>query len=210
MDPNASAALSAYGSLIAAAAAVVALIFTGIAAVAAYKQTRLQKQIAEDAAQPYVWVDMRPDTKQGGLLNLIVGNSGPTVATDVTVGFEPPLQMPFEDEAGHALEVLRRGIPSLPPGRTLVWNLGVAWQIVGADSPKRYKLTISAAGPFGGLKPLTYIVDVDDIRATAAVPDGSLHLVAEAVSKTNRTLERLTDFFAAVERTRRRSTEGPK
>lgn len=202
VDPNSSAALSAYGSAIAAGAALIALFFTGMAAFAAHKQTKLQKQIATDAAQPYVWADMRPDTQQGGLLTLVVGNSGPTVATNVRVSFDPLLQMPFQDGSGHALEVLTRGIPSLPPGRTFIWNLGGAWQIVAADNPKRYALTIEADGPFGTLTPLTYTVDIDDIKQTRAMPDGSLHLVTEAVTKTNKTLESIANVFSDMERSR--------
>ena len=207
MDPNSAAALSAYGSVVAAVAACIALFFTGMAALAASRQTKLQKQIATDAAQPYVWADIRPDPQQGGLLTLVVGNSGPTVAVNVRVGFDPPLQMPFQEETGHALEVLTRGLPSLPPGRTFTWNLGSAFQIVAGDEPKRYALTIEADGPFGALEPLTYTVDVDDIKQTRALPDGSLHLVAEAVAKTTKSIDAIAGTLATRERNRARARE---
>lgn len=193
MDPNSAAVLSAYGSAVAAMAALIALFFTGMAALAAKRQTDLQKQIAMDAAQPYVWADIRPDTHQGGLLTLVVGNAGPTVATDVKVIFDPPLQMPFSDEVTHANEVLSRGLPSLPPGRTFVWNLGVAWQIVSDDGLKEYTLEVQADGPFGRLNPLVYKVRIDDIKQTRAVPDGSLHLVAQAVNDANKVLKSIAE-----------------
>lgn len=44
LDPRASAALSAYGSLGAAISAVIALFFTVVAAIAGHKQTKLQSQ----------------------------------------------------------------------------------------------------------------------------------------------------------------------
>ena len=59
------------------------------AAHAAEEQTKIQLRI--DAAQPYVWVDIRSDDAQGTRLNLVMGNSGPTVAEKVRVKVSPPL-----------------------------------------------------------------------------------------------------------------------
>ena len=67
----------------AALIALVALYFTGIAAKAAKDQTKIQRQLRIDAAQPYVWIDLRENTKVGSTLMLVIGNSGPTVATNV-------------------------------------------------------------------------------------------------------------------------------
>ncbi len=71
--------------------AAAALYFTGLsaraagrAAAAAEEQSKIQRQLRIDAAQPYVWVDVRPD-EAGTLLNLVIGNSGPTVATNVHI-----------------------------------------------------------------------------------------------------------------------------
>lgn len=44
---------------------------------AAREQTQLQREIARDAAQPYVWADIQPDMQQGTAMQLVVGNSGP-------------------------------------------------------------------------------------------------------------------------------------
>jgi hypothetical protein len=63
----------------------------GRAARAAEEQTKVQQQLRIDAAQPYVWVDVRPDDATATLLNLVIGNSGPTVAVNVRVRVDPPL-----------------------------------------------------------------------------------------------------------------------
>ncbi len=86
----------------------------------------------EDAAQPYVWVDLRPD--EHAQLLLLVGNSGPTVATDVRAYVEGDID------------------------------------VVG-----------DARGPFGPIPTLRYAVDPADIRASLAVPPGTLNGVAWAV-----------------------------
>jgi hypothetical protein len=60
-------------------------------ALAAERQTKIQEQLRIDTAQPYVWVDIRPDESQGRMLNLVVGNSSPTVAEKVRVKVNPNL-----------------------------------------------------------------------------------------------------------------------
>ncbi len=87
------------GDWVAVAAAVIALAAVwysrrsaGAAdrsAVAVEEQTAIQRQIRIDAAQPYVWADVRSDDESGVLLNLVVGNSGPTVATNVRIKIDP-------------------------------------------------------------------------------------------------------------------------
>lgn len=44
----------------------------------------------EAALQPYVWADLKP-REDGGMLVFVVGNAGPTVATDVRIVFDPLL-----------------------------------------------------------------------------------------------------------------------
>jgi hypothetical protein len=78
---------AAIGAVVAAVAAVVALVLTAITAKAARDQTKIQQELREDAAQPYV----RTDDEHGVVMKLVVGNSGPTIATDVKVTIEPPL-----------------------------------------------------------------------------------------------------------------------
>lgn len=99
-------------SVLALIISIVSVLFTGWAAVAtarqarsareqteiqreqveaAREQTRLQRELSHEASQPYVWADIQPDMKQGTVLDLVIGNSGPTVATDIKVTFEPPL-----------------------------------------------------------------------------------------------------------------------
>jgi hypothetical protein len=92
------------------------------AAAAAEKQTEIQLQLRKDAAQPYVWIDVRPDDVTGVLLNLVIGNSGPTIAQNVRAKIDPPLKAidQLKDRAETAQDLLARGISSLPPGRTLV------------------------------------------------------------------------------------------
>lgn len=112
---------AAMGAVVAGLVAVIALIFSirstiaseraaksaERAAKAAEAQAEIQLQIQIATAQPYVWVDVREDDSQGTLLDLVIGNSGPTVATNIRARIDPPLPThPQIDEGIKAQEQL--------------------------------------------------------------------------------------------------------
>jgi hypothetical protein len=175
-------------ALIALAAFVVSLRSTHAAVRAAHaaeEQTKIQRQLRIDAAQPYVWADIRPDDSQGTLLNVVIGNSGPTVAEKVRVKVDPPLPSIEQMRARVQIAetILADGIESLPPGRVLQWPLGQAFNLVNVQGvPQSYKLTVTANGPFGAVPALTYIVDMGNWRESLDRPAGNLHQVALAVN----------------------------
>lgn len=172
-------------AIAAAAVALAALYYTARATRAGEEQTGIQRQLRIDAAQPYVWADVRPDDATGVLLNLVVGNSGPTVATRVRVAIDPPL--PFIGELrGRAEPAQRRlaeGISSLPPGRSLTWPLGQGFNLIKDDGPQAHTFTVTAEGPFGAVPPLTYTVDLADYRGAMHRPSGNLHVLSQAITE---------------------------
>ncbi|MGX7680093.1 hypothetical protein ACSMXN_14470 [Jatrophihabitans sp. DSM 45814] len=163
----------AIGSL---ALTAIALFYGARAGNASKAQTALQAQLRRDAAQPYVWVDVRPDDEEGGLILLIVGNSGPTVATNIKVVLDPPL--PTGDrslEASEAQAQLAQGIQSLPPGRILNWAVGVGFDLAPASVGVVHKATVTAEGPFGPLVPLEYPISLADLLNTRMARPGTLN-----------------------------------
>ena len=126
------------------------------------------------------------DDATGHLLNVMVGNSGPTVAEKVRVKFGPPLPTK-DDQQGivkTATAILADGIESLAPGHVLQWNLGTAHSLLKDDKvPKVYRITLSAQGPFGTLPALTYIVDMSNWLRTLVRPSGSLFMLTKAVKE---------------------------
>jgi hypothetical protein len=159
----------------------------------AAEQTAIQRQLRQDAAQPYIWADLREDATQAALLHLELGNSGPTIATEVRVIVQPPLPATDNNlERVRAVEArLAAGIRSLAPGRILRWNLGVAHQILAVEGGQRRTIRIEANGPFGSLAPLEYDVDPDDWRFTRAQGQGSLHLVQGSIDRVANTVDAL-------------------
>jgi hypothetical protein len=162
------------------------------AARAAEEQTKIQRQLRIDAAQPYVWVDVRPDDATGTVLNLVVGNSGPTVAQNVRVTVYPPLPTvgQLKERAETAQARLANGIQSLPPGRSLMWPLGQGFNLLTDDGPQAYTFTVTADGPFGAVPQLSYIVDMSDWRGTLDRPAGSLHQLTTAVKDLTKRIDR--------------------
>jgi hypothetical protein len=126
---------------------------------------------------------------------LLVGNSGPAVATDVMVTFDPPLRdtpglTGSSGSARQAEERLNAGLASLPPGRTLRWWLGLPHEVFeqNQSGPLSYTVTINADGPFGRLESLSYTMDLNDWRNNWATPLGTLHGVALAVKELGKAI----------------------
>lgn len=179
-----SSDFAAIGAVVAAVAAVVALFITAIAAKAARDQTKIQQKLREDAAQPYLWADVRTENEHGVVMMLVVGNSGPTVATNVKVRIEPPLPAIEQLKGARAAQDrLTEGLKSLPPGRTLGWWLGQGWNVIVKEGPQVHRITISANGPFGPIPELSYDVDLAEFREQEMTPPGSLNGVTNAINE---------------------------
>src|SRR4030095_589300 len=83
------------------------LIYVRRSAKASREQTKQQKQAAQDAAQPMLWVDVRGDDGQGQALVLLLGNSGPSIARNVKVILDPAPPSTLDIEP--VLAVLKNG-----------------------------------------------------------------------------------------------------
>lgn len=189
-------------AIVAAAIALAALFYNWRSAAAASRsaaaaadQVAIARQVQIDAAQPYVWADIRPDPATGTLLNLVVGNSGPTVAQDVRISFNPSLQAipELQHRANTAEQLLNGGLKSLPPGRVYTWPLGQGSNLVGKDLSNSYRVRIEAMGPFGPVPPLEYVVDLGALRGALDRPDGSLHQLSLAVKGVEKAVARIRE-----------------
>ncbi len=188
---DASAWIAAVSALVAVAAVCVSVWQARIAAAQraiGEQQTALQRQIREDAAQPYVWADFRSDDERGHLMILIVKNEGPTVATGVTIAFDPPL--PESWRAGELPVGPSGPLASMPPGRHMRWNLGASFDMLADDLPQRFRVTINGRGPYGPFGPLQYHLDLADYKEASGIAPGTLHGVTEAVKSLTEVLQR--------------------
>jgi hypothetical protein len=169
------------------------LIYVRRSAKASREQTKQQQQAAKDAAQPMVWVDIRGDDGQGERLVLLLGNSGPSIARSVKVVFDPA--PPSRVDIKPIFEILKQGIASLPPGRTMKWALGEAHDIGDWHPDNAYRVRIEAEGPFGAIEPLEYVISVDDLDGSPAEPPGNLHEVAAELREMTQATKELNEII---------------
>ncbi|MFT4397234.1 hypothetical protein ACLTEW_20090 [Gordonia lacunae] len=196
---------SAIVASVAALIALVALYFTWRQVRAAEDQTLIQREIQRDASQPYVWADVRLHEQHGGFFMLLLKNEGPTVATNVTVTFDPPLPRLWRGDG--AIGISDRHHPgvsrfsSLPPGRTMQWRLGLPSEILAtlADSDQnacRFTVTIAAEGPAAATPSHQYVIDLLEYMDSAKTAPGTALSVVKAIEDSTKTLDRTLSKIA--------------
>jgi hypothetical protein len=189
-------ALGAAVSILSLLVAGFSLIYVRRSAKASREQTKQQKQAAKDAAQPMLWVDVRGDDGQGQALVLLLGNSGPSIARNVKVVFDPAPASTLDIKP--ILEILKQGIASVPPGRTMQWALGAAPDTADWDAHNVYRVRIEAEGPFGPIEPLEYAISVDDLHGSRAGSPGNLHAVAVELHEMTKATKELNEIIRSA------------
>lgn len=179
-------------SIVAAVIALVALIYTRKAANAAAEQTQMQRQQWAEARHPAPWIDVRPDPDRSAILVAILGNSGPTIAHNVTVTFDPPI-VPGEQPL-RCLEAqadLRNGIGSLVPGRQILWSLGVGHELLSAPGqPDEIGVSLQARAGDGTQLTEQWTLRLADIRYSSGVAK-SAESIARSLSSIDKTTKAL-------------------
>jgi len=138
----------------------------------------------------YVKTHIRVEDAEGIALFLYVGNSGPTVATNVRVTFHPALRLPDSTgQADTAMTSLARPIASLTPGKTLRRNLGASHVQLGGATTTQHHVAVRASKPFGELAPLEYPINLADTRDSILEGRGSLHGLTRTVTDASKEIE---------------------
>lgn len=199
MDVSSVAAIAAaIASWAAVAVALIAILPARRSAKASEEQTDIQRELARQSAQPYVWADIQLDRQQGALIHLVVGNSGPTVARNVRVTIDPPLPVQSSDTS--CTEVVQRvqrrlqeGILSLAPGRMLSWQIGLGRELLkNENNTTVYKVCVNADGPYGPMAPNQTEIRLTDWCESNDAPDGSLHHIRKEIGKLVRAVENMS------------------
>jgi hypothetical protein len=195
IKPEYWVALGAVVSILSLVVAGVSLIYARRSAKASREQTKQQKQAAKDATQPILWVDIRGGDGQGEAL-LLLGNSGPSIARNVKVTFDPA--PPAKLDIKPILEILKQGIASLPPGRTMQWVLAPAHNTKDWDGHRAYRVRIVADGPLGAIEPLDYVISVDDLHGSPSASPGNLHAVAAELHEMTKATKELNEIIRSA------------
>lgn len=194
--------VAAFGAFAAAVAAFCALKPAQRAAKAAEEQTRVQRELMYQSAQPYVWADIQPDDQQGTMLHLVLGNAGPTVARNVRVFIDPPFPQLLGrvGRSAVAQRRLREGILSLAPGRMIRWSLGMASDLMKDEEDTTvYRVRVTADGPYGEIEPVETEICLSDWRESLDAPGGSLHHIRKSIEKLVSAVESLKNAVENAE-----------
>lgn len=147
--------LAALGTVLAAIATIWLLRTT-------IKQFRLMLREAREQHQPYVYADLRNNPPYQPILALVYENTGPTVASQVRIQFDPPLlRKTLHSGVLAESSLLPFEIPSLPPGHRQTIPLGHMKELMDdPDFSKRYLITVTGKGPEGPMDELSYHIDL--------------------------------------------------
>jgi hypothetical protein len=143
----------------------------------AWIQVLQARRLREEQARPFVIVDFEP----GFLVYLTVENIGRTVARDVSIRFDKPLESTLSgpreiDES----PLLRKPIPTLPPGRKIRVLFDQYAARLEAKLPLTYDVTLRYKGPFGKREwEHPYRLDLGIYLGSQEPPKGLPELVTE-------------------------------
>jgi hypothetical protein len=163
-------------AIVAVIAAFISAWQANIARSSGKKQLELAERVHREQNEPYVIVDIEPYMPGHPLMVLVIQNIGTTVARNVQISADQPLETTWGQEPAEVLQrVLTRPIPMLPPGRRLTYLFDDhdRWE---AGLPSVYVFTVQAEGPYGAVEPLEYTVDISTWAETLAGERPTLRL----------------------------------
>ncbi|NGO71451.1 hypothetical protein [Streptomyces boncukensis] len=149
----------------------VAVALSGVAIVLTFynfqTEFRFTRRVYREQVNPYVVVDLVPRAPESQMLCLSITNTGSTVARNVKVQIDPPLRTTLGSDQDARLErTLCCPISVMPPGRRVLYNVGLGSDVFAVLSPK-YSVKVDAEGPFGAVETLCYEVDLNALKGAA-------------------------------------------
>ncbi len=177
---------SALGAMLTAAVAVVA-------AVVAYFQVREARRLREEQAKPFVIVDIQPSTASRHILNLVIENTGATLAKNVKIVFDPPVESSIPEHGLQDSVLLQRGLPMVPPRRRLEFMFDSSVERHGRGLPLRYDVTVTYDDQRGRpQESLLFPIDLAPLYGLAYVEEKGLHHIAKALEELQKTTSKWT------------------
>lgn len=169
---------------------VTAVIYAAIL-VFAWSQVREAKRLREEQSRPFVVVDF----EAAMLSHLTIENIGKTLARDVTIEFDPPLESTLNrpwDWEGAAF--LTTGIPMLPPGKQLRMTFDQLVQRFNSDLPRAYEVVVEYLGPTSKSSRFKdrYTLDLGVFEGMA-VPERGMPELVRAVREIKSEMHKWTD-----------------
>jgi hypothetical protein len=183
-DTATSAFVAALAQVATAIVAVAAVIF-------AWRQVAEARRTREAQAQPFVVVDIEPGRVWMNWLTLVVENVGKTLAKDVRITFDPPVETTVKDNDLTKSVLLREGIAALPPGRRIETLFDLSHDRLEQKLPMRYEVSVSFRDYRNNLQEsLPYTIDLTYLYDLEPLGEKTMHDLIGEVGKLRGELEK--------------------
>lgn len=149
------------------------------------------RELREAEARPYVVVDFEPSRVP--FMNLVVTNSGRTMARNVRIVADPPFDSTLYRDGGARLAELKlfaEGIPSLAPGKRIVLLFDQMLHRADARLPESYRVRLTYEWDGGGTLTDELRLDLDLYRPLRNLRLDTVHDVNSTLDKLLRMLEK--------------------
>ncbi len=178
-----------------ALSAGVTAIVAVVAALFAFLQVRQARLLREEQAQPFVVVDFESSAVWQNAIELVIENIGKTVARDVRVTFDPPLES-TEQHEGYDLSksvLLAEGIPTMPPGKRVAALFDLSHKRYDSGLPMSYVATVNFSDARGKRQDaLTYVLDLNFRYGLMRFTEYGLHDGVKAIREIRDTMKKWT------------------
>lgn len=143
---------------------------------------------------PYivVYFDAQTDSP---IFDLVIKNTGKTIANNVKVVFEPPLQTSLKNYDLERLALIHQPIPAIPPGFELRTSIDRLETRLNSETlPKIYKVTVTYTGGLNAIvRKVEYLLDLNVYYGILETHVSSLTDLTHAVQDIARQLDHLSD-----------------
>ena len=163
-----------------------------IAALVAGWQVLEARRLRLERNRPFVVVDFDIDMSKGYLIFFEVANTGTSLARDVQIGVEPPLESAIDIDVGK-LKILNEGIATLPPGKKLrtFFDMSFRRNEDRPDLPMTYTATVHYADEKRTREfTETYDLDLDQYMNMQFVTSHGVDDIYDEIKRTRKVMEK--------------------
>ncbi|MFI1472390.1 hypothetical protein [Streptomyces wuyuanensis] len=152
------------------------------------------ERVHREQNEPYVVVDIQP-RGTSAVLVVVVENIGSTIARNVQIAVDPPIESGWGDDVSEMLQrALSHAFPMIPPGRRLEFLLDEQERFKNTDLPTAYTFTVRAEGPYGPMEEMQYLVDFGTY-AESLIPQRPLRKMEDHLGKIHSELKKLSRAY---------------
>jgi hypothetical protein len=153
------------------------------------------RELREAEARPYVVVDFEPDLALAPCVNLVIANTGRTMARNVRIEVDPPFDSSVYRDGPVPLarfKLFAEGIPALAPGKRIVLLFDQMIEREKLDLPDTYRVRLTYEWDGGPLPPEELRLDLDLYRPLRRIAPRTVHDVSKSLDAIHRQFEKWT------------------